>query len=241
MTEHEIAELELFAGRLAHDVRGPLSSVALAVTLSQERISDEKSKELLARAHRTVMQISELMEGLLLLARLVRSNHPGSAQVAEVLLDVLENFRPIAEAKQVDLNLGEIVSCSVACSAGVLTNMIANLLDNAIKYMGDAAVRSVRLSAVDCGKRVRVQVEDTGPGVPVAAQARIFDLYARANQTDVVGLGLGLATVKRLAEVLGGTTGMRPRQSCGSLFWVELPKVQSTTVVVHGASTGSAR
>lgn len=229
--EHQIAELELFAGRLAHDVRGPLTSVAFAVAISQERTSDEKSKAFLGRAHRTLVRTGELMDGLLLLARLVRTKDQTDAlaHVREVLADVLENFRPVAKENRVELDLGEIASCSVACSAGVLTNMVGNLLDNSIKHMGDSPVRAVVLSAVEAGDKVRIRVEDTGPGVPASAQGRIFDLYARAAPTDVCGLGLGLATVRRLAEVLGGAAGMKPGESCGSLFWIELPKTPHTT------------
>lgn len=227
-TEQQIAELELFAGRLAHDVRNPLSSVALAVTLSQERASDEKSRELLGRARRTLVRIGELMEGLLLLAKAVRTNEAcGPASVSDVILDVVENFRPLAAENAIDLDLGAVTRCSVACSPGILTNMIGNLLDNSIKYMGDSAVRSVVVSALDSGGAVRIEVEDTGPGVPAAAHTRIFDLHARAATTEVQGLGLGLATVKKLAEALRGTVGVRPNRDCGSVFWIELPKMQA--------------
>jgi signal transduction histidine kinase len=68
-------------------------------------------------------------------------------------------------------------------------------------------------------------VEDTGPGIPAAAQARVFELHARAAPTEVHGLGLGLATVKKLAEALRGGAGVRPNRGCGSVFWIELPKM----------------
>jgi signal transduction histidine kinase len=228
-TEQQIAELELFAGRLAHDVRNPLSSVALAVTLSQERASDEKSREVLGRARRTLVRIGELMDGLLLLAKAVRTSEAGGpASVREVLLDVVENFRPLAAENAIDLDLGAMARCSVACSPGILTNMIGNLLDNSIKYMGDSAVRSVVVSAMDSGGTVRIEVEDTGPGIPAAAHTHVFELHARAAPTEVHGLGLGLATVKKLAEALRGTAGVRANRDCGSIFWIELPKMQAS-------------
>lgn len=227
VTEGQIAELELFAGRLAHDMRGPLSSVGLAVALSERRAADDKSRELLSRAHRTLVRVGELMDGLLLLAKLVQTPHVGApADVKDVLEDVVANYRPIAKEKDVELELDAVTTCSVACSAGVLTNMIGNLVDNAIKYMGDAPVRSVTIGTTDRGQKFRIRVEDTGPGIPISAQERVFEQYARAAPADVQGFGLGLATVKRLAEVLGGGTGMQSRPGCGSMFWIELPKAQ---------------
>jgi signal transduction histidine kinase len=72
-----------------------------------------------------------------------------------------------------------------------------------------------------------VEVEDTGPGLEPAEEAVVFEPLVRAARPDVPGIGLGLATVRRLATAHRGSTGVRSRPGEGSLFWFELPKATS--------------
>jgi signal transduction histidine kinase len=69
----------------------------------------------------------------------------------------------------------------------------------------------------------RLEVQDSGPGIPDEMRMKIFDPYVRAAQSGIPGLGLGLATVRRLAEAHGGAVGVDSRPGQGSLFWIELP------------------
>ncbi len=221
-TDQQIAELELFAGRVAHDIRGPLSSVGLAIAVAER--TGGKDPEVLRRANRSIQRIAQLVEGLLLLAQVVRSPQTDeSAVVRDVLADVIEEFKPWAVAQNIQLELGAAVDAAVACSAGVLSNMTSNLIGNAIKYMGDSPVRRVTVRASTANHLVRIEVDDTGPGIPAGAQTRVFDPHERAASANVAGLGLGLATVRRLAEVLGGRAGLASTEGVGTLLWFEVP------------------
>jgi signal transduction histidine kinase len=71
---------------------------------------------------------------------------------------------------------------------------------------------------------VRIEVSDTGPGVPAELQARLFNPYVRAGSASIPGLGLGLATVRRLADAYGGEVGLDDNPGGGSRFWIELPR-----------------
>ena len=71
----------------------------------------------------------------------------------------------------------------------------------------------------------RLEVEDTGPGIPPEAQQTIFEPFVRVSPAKAAGTGLGLATVKRLVEAHGGRLGVQSKPDAGSLFWVELPLV----------------
>src|SRR5262249_32394376 len=123
----------------------------------------------------------------------------------------------------IDLEIGALPNVSVACSPGVLTSLVSNLVGNALKYMGDAPIRRVSVQANVVGGMVRVEVRDTGPGVPPELRERIFDPYVRAADSTIPGLGFGLATVRRLAEAHGGAVGLDREVRYGSLFWFELP------------------
>ncbi len=119
-------------------------------------------------------------------------------------------------------------AASVACEPGVLAVILSNLVRNAIKFTGDESrpVRRVTLRGRAGNQHLRLEVEDTGPGIPPAAAARIFEPFVRLKQAGDaarVGIGLGLATVKRFVEANGGKVGVETWPGQGCCFWVTLP------------------
>jgi signal transduction histidine kinase len=103
-----------------------------------------------------------------------------------------------------------------------LTQCLTNLLDNAVKFVPPGVVPRVRVYTERVGTRVRLCIEDNGLGIPLAAQARVFELFQRAHN-GYEGHGLGLAIVRRAAERMGGSAGLHSEPGKGSTFWVELP------------------
>ncbi len=224
-----IADLEHFAGRVAHDIRSPLASVNLAVDLARRRPEDPKAQTALERASKTLQRVGTLIEGLLVFATAGTppSDAAGAeADVQEVARDVVEGARPAARERGIDLNMEDLPVAAVACSPGVLMSMISNLVENAIKYIGCGPVKEVRVRARTQGLMTRVEVADTGPGVPQGLASKVFDPYVRAPGLKQPGIGLGLATVRRLAESHGGSVGVTKNGATGSVFWFELPRAE---------------
>jgi signal transduction histidine kinase len=89
--------------------------------------------------------------------------------------------------------------------------------------MGSGDVRRVTVRARREDRGLRLEVEDTGSGIPPELQASVFEPFVRGQHQSVNGTGLGLATVKRLVESHRGAVGMQSAYGRGSLFWVELP------------------
>src|SRR5205807_6022914 len=114
-----------------------------------------------------------------------------------------------AAAGPIQLRFDDMPDCAVACSPGVLLSLLGNLLRNGLKYLGNAEVREVSLRVRPRRGRVLFEVEDTGPGIPPALGQRIFEPYFRGPNTGAPGIGLGLATVKRLVEAHGRTLWVR--------------------------------
>jgi signal transduction histidine kinase len=218
-------ELEQFAARVAHDVRGPLSPIALVLQrLQKESASEGPRRAMLDTAVRSLGRVTSLVEDLLAFARAGGAlDRSACASVLAVARATLEEAEVLASESAIDLRLDPLAEdVIVACPAGVLTSLVSNLVHNAIKYMGEGQERRVVVRALRVGRRLRMEVEDTGPGLPPGAERDVFKPYVRADRSGQPGLGLGLATVKRFAEGYGGCVGVRSGHR-GCAFWFELP------------------
>lgn len=222
--EQRTMELDIFAGRVAHDVLSPLMGVGLGLSLSSKRLADDPAAAAtVERATRALERVRMLVTSLLAFARAGVSGVRETAEVNATLRGVVEGAEHDAAAARVELAVESPRALRVACPPGVLMSLTQNLVGNAIKYMDDVASRRVCVRVLEAGPSLRFEVEDTGPGVPEAIRARLFEPFVRG--TDAVpGAGLGLATVKRLAEAHGGRVGCESKPSRGSVFWFELPR-----------------
>jgi signal transduction histidine kinase len=228
-----VSELELFSSRIAHDLRGPLGSARLSVDLAaRDPALGSEARKRLARTGRTLRDTADILDGLLSLAGMIAGSEARQerADAKAVLEGVRDELLPDARERGIELFAAEGPDCEVACSPGVLASIARNLLGNAIKHMGDARVRrvSMRVRAEGAKDRARIEVSDSGPGIPPSLQPRLFTPYARIARPEVSGLGLGLATVQRLAALLGGRVGLESREGAGSTFWVELPRAAAS-------------
>ncbi|HET8733981.1 MAG TPA: HAMP domain-containing sensor histidine kinase [Anaeromyxobacteraceae bacterium] len=238
LLEERAGEFESFAGRVAHDIMNPVGAAQLALDLEarRRRAAGQLPGEELQRAERSVRRVRTLVDGLLRFARAGARPDPGAtADVVEVIEDVLSGAD--GRAAQAGLTLAtELTPGTVACDKGVLTSLVANLVDNAIKYAGAGGRVAVRVATEPAA--VRVEVEDGGPGLPEDLEDRVFQPYVRGAVRDKPGLGLGLATVKRLAEAHGGRVGVHSQPGRGSTFWFELPR--AAPGFVSTSTTGPA-
>jgi signal transduction histidine kinase len=219
-------ELEAFAGRMAHDILNPLHAVSLSLDMATRHPENQAmAHEVLTRGQRNVRRIQSIIDGLLAFARAGAKPEPGAhADLAECLTEAVHAHQAEADAAGVELMLEPLPACAVACSRGVLLSLASNLLQNAVKYVADAPVRRVTARAVERGGKVHVEVSDTGPGLPEGLAATVFEPYVRASGLKQPGIGLGLATVRRLAEGHGGAVGLRSMPGHGCTFWFELPR-----------------
>jgi len=232
-----VTELDRFAGRMAHDVLSPLGVVAAGLGLL-ERTCDERGRTYIARSRGAIQRVRELVEGLLVFARAgARPDPSTSCPIDAVFTRIGADCSEAAAADGITLTISPAGQIQVPCAIGVLTSVVENLVRNAIKYMGSSPVRRITVRAlVRDGHTARIEVEDTGPGIAPDLQTKIFEPFFRGPDYGASGTGLGLATVKRLAESHGGRGGVHSSIGSGSVFWVELPVTSSTT---HAQSDSS--
>jgi signal transduction histidine kinase len=218
-------ELEQFAGRVAHDILSPLAPVGLALDLLTHQVGEADPRQKWIRHARSGLgRVQALVSGLLSFARAGATARPGArADAGAVIDEVLGGLQPDAEAAGIELGRENAEPCAVTCSADLLCSALGNLVQNAIKYMGDAPVRKIVVRTRRLADRLRIVVEDTGPGFPEGMSERLFEPHVRATSGSEPGIGLGLATVRKLVVAHGGSTGAERLPPRGARFWVELP------------------
>ncbi|HTQ43961.1 MAG TPA: HAMP domain-containing sensor histidine kinase [Polyangiaceae bacterium] len=218
-------ELDAFAARVAHDIRGPLTPPMFALKrLAAELEAESPHRVMVERGIRGLQHAEALVADLLMFARAAATQDPeASASLGDVITGAVQDVESDASSARVQLEVGDLPVATVCCSPGVLASIVGNLVGNAIKYMpADAKTRVVSIRAHGNDGCVSVEVADTGAGVSEEQQRCIFEPYVRGDSSRA-GLGLGLATAKRLVVAHGGNIGVRPRAGGGAVFWFELP------------------
>jgi two-component system OmpR family sensor kinase len=191
-----------FVADAAHALRTPLTALQLQIQLA-ERASDAQEREAaFATLKEGVTRASHMVEQLLTLAR----SEPQATDRPQVDVDlgaltreVVASYTQLADAKKIDLGVtGNEMSAVVRGDHEALRTLLANLVDNAVRYT--PAGGRVDVAVVKSGEGAAIEVTDTGPGIPLADRERVFDRFYRVPSNDVPGSGLGLAIVRSIAE-----------------------------------------
>jgi two-component system phosphate regulon sensor histidine kinase PhoR len=238
---HDLTEIERldrvrqdFVANVSHELKTPLTSVrGYAETLLQGGFDDVEHREQFARVIRDqAKRLQELVDDLLSLAELER---PGarlrleSFDLREAVERQVAEFRARgARGLRISLEAGPPVP--VEADRARVDQVIANLLDNAIKYTeyGDVTVATGARDAL-----VWCEVRDTGPGIAVEHQQRIFERFYRvdpARSRERGGTGLGLSIAKHVVELHGGRITVHSESNQGSTFRFELPERSASKV-----------
>jgi two-component system sensor histidine kinase MprB len=206
----------------SHELRTPLAAARANLELVQlhEQLPLEERRRLLADAEVELREMTDLIAGLVELAR-VDATTPDRQTVR---LDQLVDDVVAAAERRSNLTFEtEREPTYVKAAPGPLTRAIANLVDNAIKWSGES--KSVEVVVRDG----RVTVRDHGPGVDPVDLRHIFDRFYRAPAARTLpGSGLGLAIVRQVAEAYGGTVTAEPARGGGALFTLSLPALEET-------------
>lgn len=229
LAERKAEELDQFAERMAHDVRGPLSVVGISLATAERYGGDEpRFRRAINRATGAFRQTSGIIEALFDFARAGARPDPNArASVSDAAEAVAVSMCTKAEQIGADIVVRASSHATVPCPAGLLESAIGNLVGNAITHVEGRARRVVAIEAADQGTDVTVTVSDTGPGLPADMDpVALFEPYVRGKNARGRGLGLGLATVKKVVEAYGGQVGVDSTPE-GCAFWFTLPAVTS--------------
>ncbi|QZA33272.1 ATP-binding protein [Hydrogenibacillus sp. N12] len=220
-----------FVAATAHELRTPLAALR---TLLDDQAAESKrgqngNEETWKGLDRAVERLQETVEGLLVLARGEGNLEREAVSLAAVLLDVVEELSSLAEAHGVTLsvNIDDAAEAEafVLGDRRLIERAVANLIDNAVRYNRPGGRVWIRLLS-DNGAFWTIRVEDTGIGIPKEAQERIFERFYRLDDSrsrKSGGVGLGLAIVRHVAELHGGTVEVESAPGKGSVFALRFP------------------
>jgi signal transduction histidine kinase/CheY-like chemotaxis protein len=234
-----------FLAAASHDLRQPLHAMGLFAETLRHRVQDAEVADLVASIQASVDALEGLFGELLDLSRLDAAAvalEPQAVRLETLYARLRLSFEPAARDKGLALAFRGGQQC-VRADPLALERMLRNLVANAIRYTDAGAVL---VSARARGGRVRLQVCDSGVGVPPAAMPRLFEEFYQAHPGRPVGaserkgLGLGLSIVARLAELSGTRIRVRSREGRGSIFGFELPISQAPAPASAGAAAAPA-
>lgn len=219
-----------FLATLSHELRSPLNAMLGWAQLLNSRRFDEKTvTKALDIIERTARVQAQLVDDLLDVSRIIQGKlllNVRPVELATIIGAVLDTVRPAAQAKEIELqSLLNPASGLVAGDSDRLQQVIWNLISNAIKFTPDGGRVEVRLERVN--SQVEVTVKDTGKGISAEFVPYVFDRFRQADSSMTRaynGLGLGLAIVRHLVELHGGTVRAESEgEGLGATFIVSFP------------------
>ena len=225
-----------FLSTMSHELRTPLNAViGFSDLLTEEQygpLNDRQKRYVnhirtggkhLLRLINDILDLSKIQAGRLQLAI-------ESVPVNVWFTDVVDTLRPLADKKSQTLVEHASSNLSARADSTRLKQILMNLLGNAIKFTPEGG--RIELAAQQIGDIVRIEVRDSGPGIPPEEQQRIFDAFYRLCQSEkgAEGTGLGLAITRRLVELHGGQLGIESQLGSGSCFYFTLPVVATPEV-----------
>nr|WP_246461052.1 sensor histidine kinase KdpD [Nocardia transvalensis] len=222
---------------VSHDLRTPLAGAKAAVSSLRSddvEFSPEDTAELLETIEESVDQLTSLVGNLLDSSRLaVGVVQP---QLKQVYLEEVVNRAVVGvgmgtrglRRAAMDRIKVEVGDASVHADSGLLERVLANLIDNALRYAPSDT--PVRVTAEPTGNRVSITVVDYGPGVPTGMEDQMFEPFQRLGDRDnSTGVGLGLSVVRGFVEAMAGTVHAEPTPGGGLTMVIDLPAAQNAT------------
>lgn len=219
----------------SHELRTPLTSIQgyieMVATGAAGEINDDQ-QELLGVAHRNALQLAELVNDLLVLARIEAGRLPmriGPSNVSDAIASVVSTLAPLAANKGIRLDpMVDDASLFVSADPDRLNQVLLNLVGNAIKFTDQGGVT---ISASTRDHEVTITVADTGIGISADALPHVFEQFSQGSEAARRrgGAGLGLTIAKELVELQGGAIAVESGDGPGAIFTIRLPSSSPLT------------
>lgn len=228
---YEVGEEELdFIAFAAHELRGPITVIRGYIDVLQDELANvlaDDQKELFRRLVVSANRLSGYINNILNTSRYDRRHlhmHLVETSLGKVYDTIRDDMELRASSQNRLLNVAIPDSLpTIAADSASLSEVLGNLIDNAIKYSNEGGV--ITVTARSTGEAVEIAIEDHGIGMPGSVVSNLFQKFYRSHRSreTVAGTGIGLYISKAIVESHGGTIGVRSEDGHGSVFTVTLP------------------
>jgi two-component system sensor histidine kinase/response regulator len=228
-----VRELEVMRDELVHwivhDMRSPLQGAMLGVQLLSMQLDPvltERQRGSLDRTLGILRHVAEMTSAVLDVSRLEEGRFPlhlDSCELKGILQRAIDDLRPLVAHLRIDVE-APAGTVELRADANLVERILVNLIANAAKFT--PAGGELRVAILERGPLVRVEVTDTGPGIPARHREFIFEKFGQAEarrEHCKYSSGLGLAFCRLAVEAHGGSIGVESEVGRGSTFWFELP------------------
>jgi signal transduction histidine kinase len=229
-----------FLAAASHDLRQPMQALSMYASVLEERAADAPTQRVVHGIKLAVTNLEQMFDSLLDISKIesgVIKPQFVAFPLQPLIEQVAEAERPMAAHKNLELRVVR-TSASVMSDPALLERMLKNLVTNAIRYTERGKI------VIGCrhgaGGRLRVDVVDSGIGIALEEQERIFDEYYQLGGKSAQGLGLGLPIVKSLGELLGHKVSVRSDPGRGSVFSIEMVRALGALAAVRVARPAAA-
>ncbi|NYZ16699.1 PAS domain S-box protein [Azospirillum sp. RWY-5-1] len=214
-----------FLAAAGHDLRQPVQSLMFYAAALSARLPEGSERAMVTDMEGAIGALKSLLDSLLEVARLdagVETASPVAFPADALLAPLPADYADAAALSGVELRV-VLSSLTLVSDPALLARLLRQLVENAIRFSPSGRV------LVGCrraGSGARIEVRDTGVGMPADGRAEIFDDFVQLGNPErdrAKGLGLGLGIVRRIAGLLGHPVGLRSAPGRGSVFWVEVP------------------
>jgi two-component system OmpR family sensor kinase len=208
--QHELLQArERFISDAAHQLRTPLTALRIQADNLARATTVETREAMMIDIRGGIMRMSALADQLLALARADQPNArtATTANLADLVKDAVSDALPLADSLGADLGFERLEDVTITCFPEDIRMIVANLIDNALRYGGPRA--QVDVETYGEGSKAIVRILDSGPGVPEADLAFIFERFFRSDSQFSEGSGLGLPIAKALASRNGADISLR--------------------------------
>jgi PAS domain S-box-containing protein len=219
-------ELEGFVYSISHDLRAPIVSVQgfSSILLADfQDILPDTGKRYLARIQANVRQMEILIDDLLEFSRIGRTAGAfEDVPSVEIIKDVLDVLGPQLKKRGIKVNVRDNLPV-IHCDRNRIFQVFENLIGNSIKYMGDAESPVIEVGYGKADNFHEFYVKDNGIGIDPEYHQRIFQIFQRLKEVDAKGTGIGLAIVKRITGIHGGSVRVESERGKGATFYFSVP------------------
>lgn len=226
-------EIENFIHIISHDLKAPIVSIQGFASIIKTELGNALqgvNLDYFNRIQANAQQMSMLIMDLLEFSRVGRiEDEKGSVDTRELLKEILEELKPEIDKRHMKIQLADHFPMLWA-SRKRLSQVLTNLIGNAVKYMGPTSEPRIEIGCAEKGGNnlCTLWVKDNGIGIKKEFQEKIFQIFQRApNLLKVEGTGIGLSIVKKIVELNSGRVWVESEEGTGSQFFVEWPKAQN--------------